>query len=119
MNWRTFLSTSLLLATWFSCAQAVTLSISCGAVGREYELCRGAADAWSRKTGHQVRVVTAPSATNERLALYQQLLAAGSSDVDVFQIDVIWPGILGNHLIDLAPYAKGTEKQHFPRAHRE
>ncbi len=95
-------------------AQSVTLAISCGAVGKEYELCRSGVEAWSRKTGHRVSIVTAPGSTTERLALYQQLLAAGSEDVDIFQIDVIWPGILASYFIDLTPYAKGAEQDHFP-----
>ncbi len=91
-----------------------TLSIACGSVGQEYELCRSGIEAWSRKSGHQVRIVTAPGSTNERLALYQQLLAAGSSDVDIFQIDVIWPGMLANHLVDLAAYAGEAVNSHLP-----
>jgi trehalose/maltose transport system substrate-binding protein len=104
---------------WLFCAfaavEATTLSISCGAVGRELELCRSGVEAWSKKTGHQVTVVTSPSSTNERLALYQQLLAAGSGDIDLFQIDVIWPGILAHHFIDLQPYTHDATQRHFPK----
>ena len=99
---------------WAPGAASATLSISCGAVGRELALCKSGTEAWARQTGHTVRVVTAPSSTNERLALYQQLLAARSTDVDVFQIDVIWPGILADHFVDLTPYINGSEQQHFP-----
>ncbi len=111
-----FLSVIVLLFSKLlaSPTQAVTLSISCGAVGKELELCRSAVSAWSRESGHEVQLVTVPGSTNERLALYQQLLAAGSVDVDIFQIDVIWPAILGRHFIDLKPYTKQVEKQHFP-----
>jgi hypothetical protein len=41
--------------------------------------------------------------STERLALYQQGLAVGA-DIDVLQVDVVWPGILHRHLIDLTPY---------------
>jgi len=41
---------------------------------------------------------------HRRLALYQQLLAAGAADIDVFQIDVVWR-ILANHFIDLSKAA--------------
>ena len=94
--------------------QAETLAISCGAVGQELEFCKTGAEAWAKKTGNQVNLISTPNSTTERLALYQQLLAAGAADIDVFQIDVIWPGILGNHLIDLKPYANGIEKDSFP-----
>ena len=46
-------------------------------------------------------MISTPNSATERLALYQQLLAAKSPDIDVFQIDVIWPGILANHFLDL------------------
>jgi len=94
-------------------AQAATISVSCGAVGLEFELCKEAAEAWAAQNEHEVTLVSTPNSTTERLALYQQLLAAGATDIDVFQIDVIWPGILGNHFIDLAPYSDGAEAEHF------
>jgi trehalose/maltose transport system substrate-binding protein len=97
-----------------SAAPAAEISISCGAVGAELEFCKQGVEAWSKKTGNTVKVVSTPNDTNERLALYQQILASGASDIDVFQIDVIWPGILGSHFIDLKPYTKGAEKDHFP-----
>ena len=97
-----------------SIGQAATLAISCGAVGQELEFCKTGAEAWAKKTGNEVKLISTPNSTTERLALYQQLLAAGASDIDVFQIDVIWPGILGSHFIDLKPYANGIEKESFP-----
>ena len=84
-----------------SSAAAETVAISCGAVGLELKLCQDGAEAWAKKTGNQVKVISTPNSATERLALYQQLLAAKSPDIDVFQIDVIWPGILANHFIDL------------------
>ena len=102
------------LLAFASTARAETISIACGAVGKELDVCRSLSEGWARKTGNNVKIVSTPNSTTERLALYQQLLAAGSGDVDVFEIDTIWPGILGTHFIDLAPYTKGAEKDHFP-----
>lgn len=93
---------------------AVTVVISCGAVGQELELCREGTQAWSRRTGHAVEIVSTPNSATERLALYQQLLAGGASRIDVYQIDVVWPGILARNLIDLAPHMHGDERAHFP-----
>ncbi len=95
-------------------ADTVTISIACSGVGQELEFCTGAAEAWARKTGHALKIVTPPNDASERLALYQQLLSARSEKIDVLQVDVIWPGLLGSHLLDLRPYAKGAEAQHFP-----
>jgi trehalose/maltose transport system substrate-binding protein len=106
---------ALALYSATSPARAAELAISCGAVGMEYELCRSGVDAWSAETGHSVQVVSTPSSSSERLALYQQLLAAGAPDADLFQIDIVWPGILASHFIDLSPYVDEAQlAQHFP-----
>ncbi|RFB78726.1 ABC transporter substrate-binding protein [Methylovirgula sp. 4M-Z18] len=94
-------------------AKAVTISISCGAVGAEFALCKEGAEAWAKKTGNEVKLVSTPDSVGDRLALYQQWLGAGSTDIDVLQIDVIWPGILGSQFLDLKPYSKGVEDEHF------
>ena len=87
----------------------VNVSISCSSLGIELELCREGADAWAKQTGNTVKLVSTPPDANERLALYQQLLAAGSADIDVFQIDVVWPGTLAAHFIDLKQYIPADE----------
>jgi trehalose/maltose transport system substrate-binding protein len=95
-------------------AQAATISISCGAVGQELQLCQEGAQAWAKATGNEVKIVSTPNSATERLALYQQILAAGSADIDVYQIDVIWPGILASHMIDLTPHIPAeVTKTHF------
>lgn len=95
-------------------AGAATIAISCGALGRELDMCRQGAEAWAQRTGHKVNLVPTPNSSSDRLALYQQLLAAKASDVDVFEIDVIWPGILGNHFVDLRQRAAAAIDAHFP-----
>lgn len=90
-----------LIMAWPAQAQ-VTLAVSCGSVGIEAQLCRQGAEAWARESGNQVAMISTPAGATERLALYQQLLAARSPDIDVLQIDVVWPGILAAHLTDLS-----------------
>lgn len=94
--------------------RAASITISCGAVGIELALCREGAEAWARQSGNQVQVVSTPNSSSERLALYQQLLAARAHDIDVFQIDVIWPGLLANHLQDLKPFLADDAAAHYP-----
>jgi len=94
--------------------ESVELAISCGALGVELELCTTAVRDWEERTGHQVEIVSTPNSSTERLALYQQILGAGASDIDVFQVDVVWPGILGDHFLDLAPHAGEAAEAHFP-----
>jgi len=60
-----------------------------------------------------VAVVSTPADTTERLALYQQVLKARSDAIDVLQLDVVWPGLLERHLLDLKPHSRGIEQQHF------
>ncbi|HYO57944.1 ABC transporter substrate-binding protein [Archangium sp.] len=95
-------------------AQAEKLVIACGSVGQEQEVCKQGAEAWAKKTGHTVQVMSVPTDAGQQLAQFQQLLAAGSSDLDVVRIDVIWPGIVANHFIDLKPhFPEDVLKQHF------
>ncbi len=92
-----------------------TVSIACGSVGIEFNLCKTGAEAWAKKTGNQVRVVSTPKESNEILALYQQLLSSRSGDIDVLRIDIVWPGVLAQHLLDLGQaVSKDVVSQHFP-----
>ena len=90
------------------------LSISCGALGVELKVCQEGVQRWEKKTGHEVHIVSTPNSSTDRLALYLQVLASGSSDLDVLQIDVVWPGILASHLVDLRPYVGEAPKGMFP-----
>ena len=117
MKWsgRLAAASALFAAMGVAPGGAVELSISCGAVGQELKLCEEGVKAWGEKTGNTVKVVSTPNSATERLALYQQILAAGSGDIDVFQIDVIWPGILAGQLTDLTPHLPADQvKANFP-----
>jgi trehalose/maltose transport system substrate-binding protein len=95
-------------------AQGVTVTISCGSVGQDFEFCKRHTDEWAKKTGNTVNLFTAPQSTTDILALYRQLFAARSSDIDIIMADVVWPGMIKDHLIDLRPFTNGAEKNHFP-----
>lgn len=58
------------------------------------------------QTGIDIEVVNGPESATDRLALYLQFFGAESGDIDLMQIDVIWPGILAEHLVDLTPYVE-------------
>lgn len=92
----------------------VEIAISCGSVGKEFDVCKQGVDAWAQKTGNKASVVTSTTSSTDKLAAIQQLLSAESSDVDVFSVDVVWPGTLGGFFLDLKPYSKGAEAEHFP-----
>ena len=50
---------------------AAKISISCGAVGQEFEFCKTGTEAWAKKTGNEVKLISTPNSATERLALYQ------------------------------------------------
>ena len=106
---------SALLVAGASASEPRELKVACGSVGIELKLCMEAVERWSKENHYPASVVSMPSAATERLALYQQFLSAKEGTIDVFQIDVIWPGILKTHLLDLTPYVPKEEiEQHFP-----
>lgn len=95
-------------------AQAATITISCGSVGQDFEFCKKHTAEWAQKTGNEVKLFTIPNSTTDILALFRQMFAAKSTDLDVINVDVVWPGVIKDHLLDLKPYSKGAEKAHFP-----
>jgi trehalose/maltose transport system substrate-binding protein len=97
-------------------ATADTIFIACAdAVPKEFDLCSQGAKEWADRTGHKIRMIPTPKDANERLDLFQLLLAARSPDIDVLQIDVVWPGILASHLLDLTEdIAPEVIAEHFP-----
>src|SRR4051794_21388164 len=76
--------------------------IACNTVGLEFQLCEEGGRAWAMETGNAVEVYREPtSSSTERLANYRRHLEMGSDAIDIFQIDLVWVGILADHLIDL------------------
>jgi trehalose/maltose transport system substrate-binding protein len=77
--------------------------------GRHQEL-----EQFTRETGIQVKLLPSPESAREKLALWQGLLRTGASNPDVYGIDVIWPRILNEYLIDLKPYFANEMLLQFP-----
>ena len=74
------------------------------------------AEEWAQKTGNKVEYIGRPNDASATLQQYQQYWAAKSPDVDVYQVDVIWQGIVAPHAVDLKKYYKEDEiKTYFPR----
>lgn len=90
-------------------ADAVEISMACAGVGSEQQICKEMAEAWSKRSGHTVKIVVMPTNATERLAVYSQILAARSSELDIIPIDVTWQAMLADHMIDMKPHAKGVE----------
>jgi trehalose/maltose transport system substrate-binding protein len=96
-------------------AGAAELKVYCGWQELELQLCREGAAAWALENGHQVTVLRAPEQSNQRYFAYLDLLGRGDPEIDVLQIDVIWPSALADQLIDLGEQLPAAEReQHFP-----
>ncbi|SFH51877.1 trehalose/maltose transport system substrate-binding protein [Tindallia magadiensis] len=94
----------------------VVITVAAGAVGQELELTQLAAEMYmDDNPGVTVNVLDTPDLAQDRLGLYLQFFEAQSSEVDVYQIDVIWPGDLEEHFVDLYEYgADAVVGDHFP-----
>jgi trehalose/maltose transport system substrate-binding protein len=94
----------------------IVLSVFAGNVGMEKELTDAAAARYMELNPHvTVRVIDTPDFVEDRLGVYLQLFEARSTEGDVFQIDVIWPGDLEEHFVDLYEYgARDIVGEHFP-----
>jgi trehalose/maltose transport system substrate-binding protein len=94
----------------------IHLVLAGGAVGQELQLAQDGAAAYMKLHPNvEVECLETPDLSNDRLGLYLQYFEAKSSAVDLYQIDVIWPGDIGEHLLDLNEYgAKQYTDQHFP-----
>jgi trehalose/maltose transport system substrate-binding protein len=100
----------------FGSAVAQTVTVAAGAVGQELELTLAAAQRFMElNPGVTVNVLDTPDLADDRLGLYLQFFQAQSPEVDVYQIDVIWPGDLAVHFADLFEFgAREVADQHFP-----
>ncbi len=76
-----------------------------GSVGAELEFAQAAADIFMEKCdGIEVEVVEMPDSATDRLNIYLQEWEAQSDNLDVFQVDVIWPAIIEPHVVDMNEY---------------
>ncbi|MBD3305255.1 extracellular solute-binding protein [candidate division KSB3 bacterium] len=94
----------------------IVITIASGTVGQEKELIDQAAEMYMKEHPNViVKGLETPELATDRLGLYLQFFEAKSPEVDVYQIDVIWPGDLAEHLIDLNEYgAAEVADKHFP-----
>jgi len=95
-------------------AAGANITFACGASANDQEYCIKHAQVWAKATGNTVKTISVSQNPVETLSLFRQLFAAKSPGVDVIMMDVVWPGIIQKHLLDLKPYSGGAEREHFP-----
>jgi trehalose/maltose transport system substrate-binding protein len=67
------------------------------------------------ETGIRIEVLPSPEGALEQLDVWRKLLDNHATVPDVYALDVIWPGILGDQLLDLKPYVPSQEiAEQFP-----
>ncbi|TIV95803.1 MAG: ABC transporter substrate-binding protein, partial [Mesorhizobium sp.] len=71
-------------------------------------------DLYEKKSGNKVDIVVIPPSTTDQFGQYRLWLAAGSSDIDVYQTDVIWAPQLASQLVDLTEATRDLAGAHFP-----
>ena len=67
---------------------------------------------FTEATGIAVEFIRGETSATDRLQSYRQEWAAQAGS-DVYMIDVIWPGIVAEHAVDLLPALQDLASQHF------
>ena len=95
-------------------AAADTINYVSGAVGNAVANFDALVAPWEAATGHDVVLVPMPASTTDQFGQYRLWLAAGNTDIDLYQTDVIWAPQLADHFVDLSAAAADLIPQHFP-----
>ena len=70
---------------------------------------------FTKETGIRVKLLPSPEGVVETLDAWRSLLESGAKIPDVYAVDVIWPGILAENLLDLNAFVPAQEiASHFP-----
>lgn len=75
---------------------------------------REALERFTRETGIVVRLVPEPESSSQQLETHLRMLREHSSTPDVFAVDVVWPGLMAEYLVDLKPLFTKEVNDHFP-----
>lgn len=107
-------ATAAMLAVFGAPVAAEELFYVSGAVGNAVENFKALVKPWEEATGNTVTLVPMPASTTDQFGQYRLWLAAGATDIDLYQTDVIWAPQLADHFVDLTEAAKDLIPQHFP-----
>lgn len=87
-----------------------TISVAGGSVGGELQQLESAAAVFMENCPNvTIEILQMPDSATERLNIYLQTWEAQSADIDVFQVDVIWPAIIAPHVVDMNEYLSEEE----------
>jgi trehalose/maltose transport system substrate-binding protein len=111
---RSTAAAALITAFGATTVLAEELFVVSGAVGNAVENFQKLVKPFEERTGHKVTLVPMPASTTDQFGQYRLWLAAGNSDIDLYQTDVIWAPQLADHFVDLTDVAKDVVGSHFP-----
>ncbi len=111
---RSFVVAALAASALSSTVHAEEVTYVMGSVGKAVEAFKEIVKPWEEKTGNTVKLVPMPASTSDQFGQYRLWLAAGNTDVDVYQTDVIWAPQLAEQFVDLTEVAKDLAPLHFP-----
>jgi trehalose/maltose transport system substrate-binding protein len=101
----------LLSAFFFSAcgkpAQSVTISFLDAegqGVPGDHRMISDVLQDFTRETGIRVNDLSTPEDNGSKLDLAMDMLRSGASSPDVYSVDTIWAGTMGDYLLDLQPY---------------
>lgn len=69
---------------------------------------------FTQETGIRVNLLPSPESARQKLVLWRELVATGAAGPDVYDMDVIWPGMLAEYFVDLKPYFAHEASLEFP-----
>lgn len=73
-----------------------------GEVGAEYEVALEQAERYMALCPNiTVTLFRSPNQATDRLSIYRSIWEVQSPDIDIFQTDVVWAGIIAPHVVDL------------------
>jgi len=112
-----FVSLTLLASGPTTLPAGVTIRIAADSdVGEAGKWTKARTEEWATKTDNRVEYLNLPPSANDVLTLFSQYWAAHTPDMDIYQIDVCWPGLAAAHAIDLKKYFNAeTLAAFFPR----
>jgi trehalose/maltose transport system substrate-binding protein len=93
-------------APWCGTDENVEITFIAGTVGGEHEVYVKLAERFTAEVcpNITVNVVERPESTTETLAQYQQFFEGQSGELDLFMVDVVWPAMIAEHLLDVNEY---------------
>ena len=85
--------------------EKIVVTMTGSSVGQEGQIIREGAELYMKDHPNvDIKIFEVPDSTTARLLLYLKKFIAQDSEIDLYQIDVIWPGEMANHFLDLYDY---------------